>query len=140
MMQKPTPINEEYLFDKGLIISSTSTKGIITYANRKFCEISGYTKDELTGHNHNITRHPDMPKAVFKELWETIESAKEWTGIVKNLRSDGKYYWVYTHISPLLKNGEITGYAAARRPASVTEVRETSKLYASMLEKENTNK
>ena len=139
MMQKPTPINEEYVFNKGLIISSTNIKGIITYANRKFCEISGYTKEELIGHNHNIIRHPDMPKTAFKELWETIESAKEWTGIIKNLRNDGKYYWVYTHISPLLKDGEITGYTAARRPASPTEVQETSELHASMLEKEITN-
>ena len=138
-MQKPTPINEEYSFEKGLILSSTNIKGIITYANRKFCEISGYKKDELIGHNHNIIRHLDMPKATFKDLWETISSGKEWTGIVKNLRNDGKYYWVYTHISPILTEGSITGYAAARRPASDTEIEETSELYASLLEKETTN-
>ena len=136
-MQKPTPINEEYTFEKGLIISSTNLKGIMTYANRKFCEIAGYSKDELIGHNHNIIRHPDMPKAIFKELWETITAGKEWTGIVKNLRKDGKYYWVYSHISPILSNGEITGYSAARRPASATEVAETTPLYTEMLAKEN---
>ena len=136
-MQKPTPINEEYTFDKGLIISSTNLNGIMTYANRKFCEITGYTKNELIGHNHNIIRHPDMPKALFKELWETITAGKEWTGIVKNLRKDGKYYWVYSHISPILSNGETTGYSAARRPASATEIAETTPLYAEMLAKEN---
>jgi aerotaxis receptor len=138
-MQTPTPINEEFIFDKGLILSSTNIKGIITYANRKFCEISGYTKDELIGHNHNMIRHPDMPKATFKELWETIQSGKEWTGIVKNLRSDGKYYWVYTHISPMITEDTVTGYAAARRPASSTEIEETSELYANMLTKETNN-
>jgi len=138
-MQKPTPINEEYTFEKGLIISSTNLNGIITYANRKFCEIAGYSKDELIGHNHSIIRHPDMPQATFKELWETITSGKEWTGIVKNLRKDGKYYWVYSHISPILSEGVITGYSAARRPASATEIAETTPAYAEMLAKENAN-
>ena len=138
-MQKPTPINEEYTFEKGLIISSTNLNGIITYANRKFCEIAAYSKDELIGHNHNIIRHPDMPKAAFQELWSTIQSGKEWTGIVKNLRKDGKYYWVYSHISPIVSDGITTGYSAARRPASPTEIAESTPLYAEMLAKENAN-
>jgi len=136
-MHKPTPINEEHTFQKGLIISSTDLKGIITYANRKFCEIAGYPKDELVGKNHNIIRHPDMPKAAFAELWETITEGKEWTGIVKNLRKDGKYYWVYSHISPIQSDGVTTGYSAARRPASKTEIEETIPLYADMINKEN---
>ena len=136
-MNKPNPIDEEYAFEKGLIVSSTDLKGIITYANRKFCEIAGYSKDELIGKNHNIVRHPDMPKAAFQELWDTIKGKKEWTGIVKNLRSDGRYYWVYSHISPLVVNDEITGYTAARRPASATEIEEIVPVYKDMLEKEN---
>jgi len=87
-MVRPTPVDEEYRFEQGLIISSTDLRGIITYANRKFCEISGYSKDELKGSNHNIVRHPDMPKAAFQDLWDTIRSGKEWTGIVKNLRKE----------------------------------------------------
>ncbi len=137
-MNRPDPVNEEYTFKTGLIVSSTDLKGIITYANRKFCEISGYTKDELTGKNHNIVRHPDMPKAAFQEVWDTIQAGKEWTGIVKNLRKDGKYYWVYSHIAPILTDdGEITGYTAARRPASQTEIVETVPVYRDLLEKEN---
>jgi len=136
-MQKPTPINKEFTFEKGLILSSTNLNGIITYANRKFCEISGYSKDELTGHNHNIVRHPDMPKATFDELWKTLLSGKEWTGIVKNLRKDGKYYWVYSHICPVFSNGETMGYTAARRPASATEIEENTASYTEMLAKEN---
>ena len=135
-MNRPDPIDEEYTFEKGLIVSSTDLKGIITYANRKFCEISGYTKDELVGKNHNIVRHPDMPKAAFKEVWDTIQSGKEWTGIVKNLRKDGRYYWVYSHISPIVVDGEVTGYTAARRPASETEVAETMPIYRELLAKE----
>jgi len=136
-MNKPDPIDEEYIFEKGLIVSSTDLKGIITYANRKFCEIAGYSKDELVGKNHNIVRHPDMPKTAFEEVWETIKSGKEWTGLVKNLRKDGKYYWVYTHIIPINIEGETVSYTAARRPASSTEVEETIPVYRNLLEKEN---
>jgi aerotaxis receptor len=136
-MNRPDPIDEEYTFEKGLIVSSTDLKGIITYANRKFCEISGYTKDELVGKNHNIVRHPDMPKAAFQEVWDKIQGGKEWTGIVKNLRKDGRYYWVYSHISPIVVDGDVTGYTAARRPASETEVAETIPIYRDLLEKES---
>ena len=136
-MNSPDPIDEEHKFEKGLIISTTDLKGNITYANRKFCEISGYTKDELIGNNHNIIRHPDMPKAVFQKIWDTIQAGKEWTGIIKNLRKDGKYYWVYSHIAPIMTNGDISGYTAARRPAEAAEVEETIPVYQDLLQKEN---
>ena len=99
-MNRPDPIDEEYTFEKGLIVSSTDLKGIITYANRKFCEISGYTKGELQGKNHNIVRHPDMPKAAFKGLWETIKGGNYWEGFVKNMTNEGKYYLVVVWIKP----------------------------------------
>lgn len=130
-------IDEEHKFKTGLIISSTDLKGIITYVNRKFCQIAGYTKDELMGENHNIVRHPDMPKATFQEVWNTIQAGEEWTGIVKNLRKDGRYYWVYSHITPIVTDGEITGYTAARRPAAEDEVAESISLYKDLLQKEN---
>jgi len=137
-MTRPDPIDQEYKFEDGLIVSSTDLKGIITYANRTFCRIAGYTKQELTGKNHNIVRHPDMPKAAFKELWETIKSGKEWTGIVKNLRKDGLYYWVYSHIAPVMDNkGAIVGYTAARRPATPAEIEEVIPLYKTLVEEEN---
>ncbi|MBN2768539.1 MAG: PAS domain S-box protein [Campylobacterales bacterium] len=130
------PIDEQYTFDSGLIVSSTDLKGIITYANRKFCEIAGYTKDELIGKNHNIVRHPDMPKAAFCDLWDHMQAGKEWTGIIKNLRKDGKYYWVYSHVSPIIENGNVVGYSAARRPAFQTEVEEIIPQYKEMKAKE----
>ena len=136
-MNRPDPVDEEYTFEKGLIVSSTNLKGIITYANRKFCEISGYQKNELVGKNHNLVRHPDMPKLAFQDLWDTLHQGKEWTGIVKNLRKDGKYYWVYSHITPIHIEGEVSGYTAARRPASLSEVEESIPLYKSLVEKES---
>ncbi len=136
-MNRPEPIDEAYSFKQGLIVSSTDLKGIITYANRKFCNIAGYTKEELTGKNHNIVRHPDMPKAAFQEVWDTISAGKDWTGIVKNLRKDGRYYWVYSHISPIFSDGVITGYSAARRPASESEISEIIPVYRDLIEKES---
>jgi len=135
-MKRPEPIDEEFKFEQGLIVSSTDLKGIITYVNRKFCEIVGYAREELVGTNHNIIRHPDMPKTAFQELWDTLKSGKEWTGVVKNLRKDGKYYWGYSHIAPIEKDGQVTGYTAARRPASHTEINEVIPIYRDLLEKE----
>jgi len=136
-MQRPTPINEQYTFEDGVIISETDIKGLITYANRKFCEISGYEKNELKGKNHNIVRHPDMPKSVFKNMWETIQAGKSWVGTVKNLRKDGKYYWVYTFISPIVKDDKLVGYTAARKPSSESEIEEAELVYQKSLQEEN---
>ncbi|WP_200763602.1 PAS domain-containing protein [Nitrosophilus alvini] len=135
-MNRPTPKDEEFVFSEGVIISETDLKGVITFANRKFCEIAGYEKKELIGKPHNIIRHPDMPKAAFKQMWETIQNNKEWHGLVKNLRKDGKYYWVETHIKPIIKEGQKVGYIAARKPANRKDIEEAEKLYRSLLEKE----
>jgi len=135
-MGKPTPIDREYTFEDGLIISSTDKKGIITYANKKFCEISNYSKSELVGQSHNILRHPDMPKDVYRELWDNLKNEKEWTGVVKNLRKDGKYYWVYSYITPITIGGEVIGYTAARRPASASEIEEILPVYTNLLANE----
>ncbi|MEM2126352.1 MAG: PAS domain S-box protein, partial [Candidatus Methanosuratincola sp.] len=90
------------IVDRFALISETDTRGIITYANPKFCEVSGYSLDELLGKPHNIVRHPDMPKEVFKDLWDTIKAGKIWQGEVKNRRKDGSYYWVLATVGPLL--------------------------------------
>ncbi len=101
-------------FDKYIIASQTNNKGIIVYASEAYCKISGYKKEELLGKPHNIVRHPDMPKNIFKDLWETIKSGKEWVGEIKNLRKDGTYYWVKAHIEPNFVDNEICGYYAIR--------------------------
>ncbi|MCS7152461.1 MAG: PAS domain S-box protein [Bacteroidia bacterium] len=90
------------IMDHFALISETDTRGIITYANSKFCEVSGYALDELVGKPHNIVRHPDMPKSVFKELWDTIKAGKIWQGEIKNRRKDGSAYWVLATVGPLL--------------------------------------
>jgi PAS domain S-box-containing protein len=100
--------------DKSSIISKTNPKGIITYVNDKFCEISGYTKDELVGKPHNIVRHPDMPSDAFKQMWETIKNKQIWNGQVKNLRKDGTAYYVDATISPIINDGKIIEYIAMR--------------------------
>ncbi len=104
-----------------LIVSRTNLKGIITYANETFAQISGYEIDELIGKPHNIVRHPDMPKSIFKELWETLKKDGLWSGVVKNLRKDEGFYWVYAEISEVYKDGELIEYKSIRTPISFDE-------------------
>ncbi len=107
--------------DAGTILSKTDTKGIITYVNEEFCSISGYSKDELIGHPHNIIRHPDSDASMFKKMWETIQNKQIWQGEVKNLKKDGTHYWVDATIVPILdENDTIVEYAALRH--NITEV------------------
>ena len=137
-MERPEAIDKEHLFEGRAIISETDTKGIIIFANRKFCEIAGYTPAELKGQPHNIIRHPDMPKAAFAQMWEAIKGGQSWHGLVKNLRKDGLYYWVDTEITPVRNaDEEITGYIAARKPASRKNIDEIAVTYKLMLEKES---
>ncbi|MEA1920541.1 MAG: PAS domain-containing protein [Campylobacterota bacterium] len=136
-MSHPTPIDEEFEFTGRVIISETDLNGVITFANRKFCEISGYSPDELVGKPHNIIRHPDMPRAAFATMWETIQSGATWNGLVKNLRKDGLYYWVETEISPVCNDlHETVGYIAARKPVSRSNVEEATRVYKKLLESE----
>ena len=101
-----------------LIVSRTDLKGNITYANETFALISGYTKDELIGKPHNIVRHPDMPKSIFKELWKDLETKGSWNGFVKNKRKDEGFYWVYAEVSGVFKNGILVEYKSIRTPIS----------------------
>ncbi|MFW2580503.1 PAS domain-containing protein [Aliarcobacter butzleri] len=104
-----------------LIVSRTNLKGVITYANDTFAEISGYSVDELIGKNHNIVRHPDMPKVIFKDLWTKLKAEGHWSGFVKNLRKDEGFYWVYAEISQVIKNGELVEYKSVRTPMPFEE-------------------
>ncbi len=102
-------------FDRHVIASETDEKGIITYASTAFCEISGYTREELLGQPHNIVRHTDVSKEVYKEMWSTIQSGREWSGEIKNRSKDGSEYWVEVYVTPELdKHGNIIGYSAIR--------------------------
>jgi aerotaxis receptor len=136
-MNEVIPTDEEYIFSDGVIVSQTDTQGVITYANRLFCEVSGYSASELIGKPHNIIRHPDMPSGVFAKMWETIKGGQAWNGLVKNLRKDGRFYWVETEILPVRaedEKGTIVGYIAARKLASRKDIQENEEIYKKMLQ------
>ncbi|MGE6284910.1 methyl-accepting chemotaxis protein [Aeromonas media] len=96
------------------LVSTTDLRGVITYANPAFCHIAGYHVDELVGHNHNLVRHPDMPKAAFADLWDRLKEGNPWRGMVKNRCKDGRYYWVDAYVTPIYENGKISGYQSVR--------------------------
>ncbi len=120
-----------------LIISRTDLTGKITYANETFCDISGFSEDELIGKSHNIVRHPDMPSAAFKDLWSTLQSGKQWKGIVKNMRKDKGFYWVEAIVSGVYKNGELVEYKSLRTPISYETKLKYQKLYDKMRAESN---
>ncbi len=131
-------IDEEVPFPEGkLIVSRTDAKGVITHCNQAFVDISAFSESEIIGKPHHLLRHPDMPAAAFKDLWETIESKSKWNGYVKNLRKDGKYYWVYAVVVPNIRKGKVVGYASVRRKPSRTKIDECTELYKTMLAQEN---
>jgi diguanylate cyclase (GGDEF)-like protein/PAS domain S-box-containing protein len=110
--------------DLSNIVSKTNPKGVITYVNDKFCEISGYSRDELIGKPHNVIRHPDMPREAFKDLWDTIKAKKSWNGVVTNMKKDGSQYIVDTTVIPILDvDGDVVEYIAIRH--DITELEET---------------
>jgi aerotaxis receptor len=128
--------NEKKLDTKSFLVSETDDKGIITFANDDFCHYAGYSLKELIGQPHNIVRHPDMPKAAFKELWDTIKSGKRWRGFVKNLSTDGSYYWVYATVFPFVSCDGSRGYISCRRKISSMEAEKYSALYKEMKREE----
>ncbi|MEA2092270.1 MAG: PAS domain-containing protein [Campylobacterota bacterium] len=136
-MQKPRPLDEEITLDpKRYIVSKTDPKGIITYGNDYFVEISGYTEAELIGQPHNMIRHPDMPKVVFKLMWDRIQSGQPIMALVKNLAKDGRYYWVVTEFEPKKDKltNKITAYTAFRKAAPKDAVKAIEPIYAKLLE------
>ncbi len=127
----------ETAFPEGtLIVSRTDTAGKITHCNKSFCDIAGYTKEELIGEYHSILRHPDMPAVAFKGLWDTIQQGKHWHGYVKNLRKDGGFYWVFATVIPNVREGKIVGYTSVRRKPSRTKIDECTTLYKKLLSEE----
>jgi len=127
------PNTEEWYFSSDqYILSETDDKGIIVYANDTFCEIAGYNIEELIGEPHNIVRHQDMPRIAFKGLWDDIQSKGFWTGIVKNRRKDGGYYWVHaTALRRVHSDGSIT-YLSVRRVPDRAVVDSCTTLYAEL--------
>ncbi len=128
-------VNSQYPFPSGkTLVSTTDTKGKITYCNSAFVEVSGFTKDELIGKPHNLVRHPDMPEEAYRDMWATISNGKPWTATVKNRRKDGLYYWVRANVTPLMEGGSILGYISVRTEATAEQIRTAEQLYEVMRE------
>ncbi len=130
-------VEEEIMLDsKKYILSKTDTRGVIEYGNDYFVEISGYQENELIGQPHSIIRHPDMPKVVFKLLWQRIKSHENIIAVVKNRAKDGRYYWVITDFEIKIDKitNKVTGYFAYRKAAPREAIRKIEPLYAKLVE------
>lgn len=123
------PVREHHF-----LISRTDLGGRITYANPAFVEVSGFSREELVGAPHNLVRHPDMPVQAFADLWATIRGGKTWIGLVKNRRKNGDHYWVKAHVSPVMEDGEVTGYVSIRLSAGREEIERAEGQYRALRE------
>ena len=123
-MRKNQPVinTETVLPDNEYIYSQTNLKGVITEANEAFCAVSGFTRNEMIGEPHNIVRHPDMPEAAFKDLWDDLKAGRAWRGVVKNRRKDGGFYWVVANVSPVRENGQVIGFQSVRSRPTREEI------------------
>ncbi|WP_306397912.1 methyl-accepting chemotaxis protein [Telluria beijingensis] len=120
----------EYLMQEGQsIVSKTDTKGRITYVNPSFVDVSGFSEEELLGKAHNLVRHPDMPPEAFADLWATLQAGEPWTGMVKNRRKNGDFYWVVANVVPIQERGRVTGYMSVRTAPTREQVEHATRLY-----------
>jgi len=138
MKARITPKNHEIqLADDEFIVSKTDTTGRITYANRTFMKIAGYGERELLNIQHNIVRHPDMPRGAFRLLWQTLEAKQEFFGYVKNMCADGSYYWVFANVTPDYdRTGNLKGYFSVRRKPKRSAIAAIEQIYREMLQEE----
>lgn len=134
-MQRPIPNNKEHSVSAdAFLVSKTDTQGKITYCNEPFIKIVGTSEQEILGKPHNIIRHPDMPRVIFKLLWETVKKRDEIFAYVKNLSFDGGHYWVYANITASLdQSGKIVGYYSVRRKANPKALEIINPLYEKLL-------
>ena len=129
--------NEKQLGEDDFIVSKTDTKGKIIYCNEIFAKMAGYPPADLIGANHNLIRHPDMPRIAFKLVWDLIQSKKEFFGFVKNLSADGGYYWVLAYITPDLDaSGRIVSYTSIRRKPPRSAVDTIAPIYKLLVDAE----
>ncbi len=127
---KSEPLNEEVFFDGRVMITETNLEGIITYANRAYKEMTGYSREEIIGSPHSMNRHPDMPRGVFRAMWKIISAKKVWRGYVKNMTRDGKFYWVLLYVQPKFNSdNKLIGYTAARKIPYPDSIKEAEKKY-----------
>ena len=134
---RPTGVERTFAADE-LIVSKTDPRGVITYANDVFLRVSGYALDDVLGQPHNLIRHPDMPKAVFKLLWDCLAAGEEVFAYIDNLAADGAHYWVLAHVTPSYGSDcrTVTGYHSNRRRPEPRAVAAVAPLYAQLLAEE----
>ncbi|GJN45948.1 methyl-accepting chemotaxis protein [Pseudomonas tohonis] len=111
------------------LISTTDSKGVITYCNEAFTDISGYSRDELIRSPHNLVRHPDVPPAVFAHMWTTLKKGRPWMGIVKNRCKNGDHYWVNAYVTPIFEGSQVVGYESVRVKPTAEQIRRAEALY-----------
>ena len=111
------------------LISTTDAKGMITYCNDAFVDISGFSREELIRAPHNTVRHPDVPQAVFEHMWATLRQGQPWMGIVKNRCKNGDFYWVNAYVTPIFENNQVVGYESVRVKPSAEMIRRAQSLY-----------
>lgn len=134
---RPTGVERTFEEDE-IIVSKTNLKGIITYANRTFLEIALYSEEEVLGQPHSMIRHPDMPRCVFKLLWDTILAGHEIFAYVKNMSKNGDHYWVFAHVTPTFNSGnEITGFHSSRRKPDLRQIQTADVLYRKLKQEED---
>ena len=133
-----TLVDEELSFHTDeVIVSKTDLVGRITYANDVFCRLAGITTSEAIGKPHNLIRHPDMPRVIFKLLWDTLQGEEEIFAYVKNRSKTGKYYWVLAHVTPSYDQGHVlNGYHSNRRCPDRHQIEEVTGLYSTLLHEE----
>ena len=138
VMRDIQPINEEIRFEEHeIIVSKTDLKGRIEYVNDVFCRVSEMTTSEVVGQQHSIIRHPDMPRTVFKLLWDTLQGGNEIFAYVKNMSASGRFYWVIAHVTPSRNvRGDIVGYHSTRRVPSRKGISEVEPFYRKLLQVE----
>ncbi|MBP2293818.1 methyl-accepting chemotaxis protein [Azospirillum rugosum] len=128
----PVTNREIEMADGVLLVSRTDTRGKITFVNKAFVDISGFSETELLGAPHNLVRHPDMPPVAFANLWETIKAGRPWEGLVKNRAKSGDHYWVKANVTPLTENGQVTEFISIRSKPSREAVAEAERVYAAI--------
>lgn len=130
-MRNNQPItNREKMIPAGAtLVSKTNPKGVITYSSKDFSDISEIDNAAIIGEPHNVVRHPDMPQAVFADLWERIKAGHPWRGLAKNRAQSGDHYWVDAQVAPQYKRGQLTGYMSVRRPPTRAQIADAEKLY-----------
>ena len=127
-------VNQEtVLNDNAFLVSETDVKGNVIFANKEFCEVAEYEMEDLVGKPHNIVRHQDMPKAAFKDLWDTVKSGEVWQGFVKNKTKSGGFYWVFATVYPYINDKNEQCYMSCRRKPTRDEVSKYEALYKTMV-------